>query len=49
MEVEGRDLNKSAAILEIVGALPQMRTMPNSSLIDPSLHSINQQKMQIDQ
>ena len=30
-------LNKSAAILEIVSTLPQMRALPNSSLIDPSV------------
>jgi len=33
-------LNKSAAILEIASELPQMRTLPNASLIDPSLHGI---------
>lgn len=33
-------LNKSAAILEIVSKLPQIRTLPNASLIDPSFHGI---------
>ncbi|NOJ29450.1 MAG: hypothetical protein DA328_04700 [Nitrososphaeraceae archaeon] len=33
-------LNKSAAILEIASTLPQISTLPNASLIDPSLHGI---------
>lgn len=33
-------LNKSAAILEIASTLPQIRTLPNASLIDSSLHGI---------
>ncbi len=33
-------LNKSAAILEIASELPQIRALPNASLIDPSLHGI---------
>lgn len=33
-------LNESAAILEIVSTLPQMRALPNSSLIDPSSQGI---------
>jgi hypothetical protein len=33
-------LNKSAAILEIASQLPQIRTLPNASLIDPSFHGI---------
>ncbi len=33
-------LNKSAAILEIASELPQIRTLPNASLIDPSFHGI---------
>ena len=33
-------LNKSAAILEIASKLPQIKTLPNASLIDPSIHGI---------
>jgi Cache domain len=33
-------LNKSAATLEITSELPQIRTLPNASLIDPSFHGI---------
>ena len=33
-------LNKSAATLEIASELPQIRTLPNASLINPSFHGI---------
>src|SRR5687768_16943735 len=33
-------LNKSVAILQIASELPQIRTLSNASLIDPSLHGI---------
>ena len=33
-------LNKSAIILKIVSDIPQIRTLPNASLINPSFHGI---------
>jgi hypothetical protein len=33
-------LNKSAAILELASKLPQIRSPPNASLINPSFHGI---------
>jgi Cache domain len=33
-------LNKSAIILEIVSDIPQIRALPNASLINPSFHGI---------
>jgi cache domain-containing protein len=33
-------LNKSAIILKIVNDIPQIRTLPNASLINPSFHGI---------